>query len=71
VKAVLNSQVPLDLAPFEVHLGTILPDQHREPSGLDSHQSMSDECGAMGAPQAYSYPLPEGLLFDDPELVDV
>jgi hypothetical protein len=70
VKAVLNSQVPLDLAPFEVHLGTILP--KTESSAIAASNLCAVEPPSYDPDsQGYSYPLPEGLLFDDPDLVDV
>jgi hypothetical protein len=78
IKATLNSQVPLDLAPFEVHLGTIIPEDYERrffSSDLPAIEPTSDSSYPPEDPSSQPYAPSSGLLLlppvDESELVDV
>jgi hypothetical protein len=72
IKATLNSQVPLDLAPFEVHLGTIMPEDYEQRFFSELPYTEPPASGIATSPPSSST---AGLLLlppvDDSELVDV
>lgn len=73
IKATLNSLIPLDLAPFEVHLGHILPEDANQNSyptqELPAIEPIFGVDVSSLADNSVSYAPPPSI--DDSELVDV